>query len=357
MIDTDNYIRFERVDDVEETATRPARPGCTASSCASTSSRDDVVRVKISRAGVFDESPTFAVCVDPLADAVPFTVEQADERRAAADRPRWWSRCGSTRSALDVHRTDGTPVVETAADDDGRYWTYATLNDAFTRASTLPPRGRASTGWARRPAATTARAATSRCGTPTCSTRTRPAEFTAGRAAGRPARGPHEHRVRPVLHLDPVLLPPGRTRAGRWRARSSTTATAASYDFTATRGVPRSTSPAASTPSTSSPGRRCPSILEAYTWLTGRTAPPPLWSLGYHQCRWFDYTQDAVEALAHAPPRRAASRATPCGSTSTTWTATASSPGTPSTFPDVAGMLTRLARAGLPRRSRSSTRA
>ena len=40
-----------------------------------------------------------------------------------------------------------------------------------------------------------------------------------------------------------------------------------------------------------------PDILEAYTWLTGRAAPPPLWALGYHQCRWFDYTQDAVEAL------------------------------------------------------------
>ena len=41
-----------------------------------------------------------------------------------------------------------------------------------------------------------------------------------------------------------------------------------------------------------------PAILESYTWLTGRTAPPPIWSLGYHQCRWFEYTQDAVEAIA-----------------------------------------------------------
>ena len=39
-------------------------------------------------------------------------------------------------------------------------------------------------------------------------------------------------------------------------------------------------------------------ILSTYTWLTGRIAPPPLWALGYHQCRWFNYTQDAVEALA-----------------------------------------------------------
>ncbi len=27
-------------------------------------------------------------------------------------------------------------------------------------------------------------------------------------------------------------------------------------------------------------------------------AAPPLWSLGYHQCRWFDYTADAVEQIA-----------------------------------------------------------
>ncbi|MBW3636059.1 MAG: DUF5110 domain-containing protein, partial [Armatimonadetes bacterium] len=39
-------------------------------------------------------------------------------------------------------------------------------------------------------------------------------------------------------------------------------------------------------------------ILTAYTDLTGRMAAPPLWSLGYHQCRWFRYTQEAVEALA-----------------------------------------------------------
>ena len=33
---------------------------------------------------------------------------------------------------IDVHRSDGTPVIETAADAEGRYWAYATLNDAFT---------------------------------------------------------------------------------------------------------------------------------------------------------------------------------------------------------------------------------
>ena len=88
-----------------------------------------------------------------------------------------------------------------------------------------------------------------------------------------------------------------------------------------------------------------PEILTAYTWLTGRTAPPPLWSLGYHQCRWFDYTQDAVEALA----QRHRDEGIPCdalwldidymdGYRVFTWNT--------DSFPDAPGMLKRLAEKG-----------
>jgi alpha-glucosidase len=38
-------------------------------------------------------------------------------------------------------------------------------------------------------------------------------------------------------------------------------------------------------------------ILEDYTWLTGRINLPPMWALGYHQCRWKRYSQEDVEAL------------------------------------------------------------
>jgi alpha-glucosidase len=44
-------------------------------------------------------------------------------------------------------------------------------------------------------------------------------------------------------------------------------------------------------------GPDMPGILGAYTELTGRMAPPPLWSLGVHQCRFHDYTQDEVLRL------------------------------------------------------------
>src|SRR6185437_12013799 len=39
-------------------------------------------------------------------------------------------------------------------------------------------------------------------------------------------------------------------------------------------------------------------IIEDYTWLTGRMEMPPLWSLGYQQCRW-SYTS-AAEVLSVA---------------------------------------------------------
>jgi len=39
-------------------------------------------------------------------------------------------------------------------------------------------------------------------------------------------------------------------------------------------------------------------IIEDYTWLTGRMEMPPLWSLGYQQCRW-SYTS-AAEVLSIA---------------------------------------------------------
>ena len=40
------------------------------------------------------------------------------------------------------------------------------------------------------------------------------------------------------------------------------------------------------------------SVLADYSNLTGRMALPPIWALGYQQCRWKAYSQDEVLALA-----------------------------------------------------------
>jgi alpha-glucosidase len=39
-------------------------------------------------------------------------------------------------------------------------------------------------------------------------------------------------------------------------------------------------------------------IIEDYTWLTGRMEMPPLWSLGYQQCRWSYMSADEVLKIA-----------------------------------------------------------
>src|SRR3954447_13373538 len=74
--------------------------------------RDDVVRFKISRGGVFDETPTMAVVSDSRAE---FEVDGTTLRTAALE---------VDLETLDVRRADGTPVIESIEP-------YGTLNDAF----------------------------------------------------------------------------------------------------------------------------------------------------------------------------------------------------------------------------------
>jgi alpha-glucosidase len=130
MINTDHYIRWNRVDSVNQTAT-----GILADLHHEQLSIDvvraDVLRIKISRGGVFDDPPTFAVCLDPLASPADFRVEQ-DEQRVQLITAGCTASLWLDPFRIEVHRSDGSPVIETAQDDEGRYWAYATLNDSFT---------------------------------------------------------------------------------------------------------------------------------------------------------------------------------------------------------------------------------
>jgi alpha-glucosidase len=46
-------------------------------------------------------------------------------------------------------------------------------------------------------------------------------------------------------------------------------------------------------------GKSVASVIEEYTALTGRMKMPPLWSLGYQQCRWSYYPDSEVLSIAH----------------------------------------------------------
>ena len=197
MIDTDRFVRFVLVDDVRETP-----HGLEASlhdeRLRLELVRSDVLRVAMSRGGRFEESPTYAVCVDPLAEAVPFEVERSDGRarlvteamsRVAVARPVPARRAPRRRHA---GGRDGRRRRRAATGRTRR------LNDAFTLRRRCRPedaiyglgeksgrhnrQGRDFTLW------------NTDVLDPDAS-----AEFTARGPTGRPAGGPHEHRVRPVL--------------------------------------------------------------------------------------------------------------------------------------------------------------
>ncbi|MBA3529259.1 MAG: DUF4968 domain-containing protein [Propionibacteriaceae bacterium] len=340
MIETGNYLRFERVTSVDESA-NGLLARLHGEQLRVDVVRDDLLRVKISRGGVFDEAPTFAVCVDPLEESVAFGFKREADvvrlRTSALVVSLWLDPF-----RLDVHRTDGSAVIETAPDADGRYWAYATLNDAFTlrrrchredaiyglgeKAGHGNRKGRDFTLWntdVLDPKAT--------------------AEFTAGRAAHDPRSDRTSTEFDPYYVSIPFFYHQS-FPAGTMAASFVDNGYRGNYEF-ATPEDYRIHFAGGQYTEYIFAGPGMPEILSAYTWLTGRMAPPPMWALGYHQCRWFDYTQDAVEELAE----RHRANDIPCdtlwldieymdGYRVFTWDTDA--------FPDAPGMLKRLMAQG-----------
>ena len=268
--------------------------------------REDIVRLKISRGGVFDESPTFAVRDDLELPDMPVTVEiaadQAFVRTAALT-----VTVGVHPFRIDVTRADGSVVFETAAtdtgtgmfgmpfSDGGSFDTYATLNDAFTFSRRAEPddviyglgektgphnrRGLDYTLWNADVLNPNAKG-----------------EFARTLDAADPRadnRGtlfdPYYVSVPFHYHQD--------ARTGRVSGSFVDNGYKGYYDFTAPDRYTVRFDGGQYTEYVFA-GPNIPDILEGYTWLTGRTQLPPLWSLGYHQCRWKDYNQEDVAKLA-----------------------------------------------------------
>ncbi|MEA5455930.1 glycoside hydrolase family 31 protein [Sinomonas sp. JGH33] len=289
----ESYLRFTRVDAVHETAS-----GLVAELHGEQLRvdviRDDVVRLKMSRGGVFDEQPTYAVCADPTGLGAPFALEAGDDvvrlRTEALTVSLWLAPF-----RIDVHRPDGSAVIETARDAEGRYDAYATLNDAFTFARRCRPddavfglgektgpgnrRGRGFTLWntdVLSPSAT--------------------GEFTAGRATTDPRADPTSTEFDPYYVSIPFHYHQD-AATGKVSASFVDNGYRAAYDFSPGDRYRVHFSGGQYTEYVFA-GPDMPGILEAYTWLTGRTQLPPLWSLGYHQCRWHLYAQSDIEAIA-----------------------------------------------------------
>jgi alpha-glucosidase len=340
MIDTSNYIRFERVDSVDHTE-HGLLARLHGEQLRVDVIDDDIVRVKISRGGTFDESPTFAVSVEPLANAVEFATEPSEgvvRLRTSAMVVSVWL----DPFRIDVHRTDGAPVVETADDRAGNYWTYATLNDAFTIRRRCRPED-AVYGLGEKSGHQNRRGRDFTLWNTDILDPERTKEFTAGRP-------PDDLRSeRTSVEFDPyyISIPffyhqsfPDGSMIGSFIDNGYR----GHYDFTA-RDEYRIHFAGGQYTEYIFAGPQMPDILAGYTHLTGRMAIPPMWSLGYHQCRWAKYTQTSIEELA----QRHRDHQIPCdtlwldidymdGYRVFTWNAEA--------FPDVPGMLARLGELG-----------
>lgn len=296
---TDHFIRFERVDAVEQTA-RGLLARLHGEWLRVEAVRSDVVRVQLSRGGAFDEQPTYAVCVDPFepgadgASAMAWRAQPGDDAwRLVTDDVVVTLWLDPFR--IDVHRTDGSVVVESVADEDGRYWTYATLNDAWTMRRRIG-RDDAIFGLGEKGGRHNRRGRDFTLWNTDVLNEHATAEFRAGLDPADPRADMRSVEFDPYYVSIPFFH----------HLDAATGAAAGSFVDNGYRGEYefsrddeyRVTFHGGQWTEYLCAGPSMPTILERYTWLTGRASLPPIWALGYQQCRWHAYSQADVEAIA-----------------------------------------------------------
>lgn len=302
--------------------------------------REDIFRLKISATGVFDEQPTHAAAFTP--GPVPtFRVEDSAEF-VRLSTSAFSLRIDKAPFALEATRPDGTCILRSGCGADGVSQAYGTVNDRFvltrrcTREDAILGLGEKSGPFNR------AGRSYVLWNQDIFST---PCAETAAMPEGSPVRDPHSTEYEPYYvsipffyHLDGHA--PGQPAAGFFIDNGYK----GHVDFTP--DTIRAVFHGGQYTEYVFAGPSLARILEGYTWITGRMAPPPLWSLGYHQCRWHPYTQQSFLDMT----RTYRAKGIPCdvawididymdGFRVFTWDQ--------QRFPDVPGMLAELRAAGL----------
>ncbi|MFM5968403.1 MAG: TIM-barrel domain-containing protein, partial [Micrococcales bacterium] len=288
---TDNYLRFARLTSTTKTASGLIGDLQTEQLRIDVIDAD-LVRIKISRGGVFDEKPTFALAAEPELGKTTFNV-RAGANSTSLITDLLEVRLSHEPFSIDVYRADGSVVFESVRDERGT-WAYGTLNDGFVirrkvgaadpiyglgeKTGAFNRRGRDFTLWntdVLNPTASGEFAA-----------QYDPSDLRADNTSTE--FDPYYVSIPFFYHQDAVT--------SRISGSFIDNGYRGFYDFTSADefkihfGGGQYTEYVFAGPS-------MPRILEQYTALTGRTALPPLWSLGFHQCRWFGYNQSDVERL------------------------------------------------------------
>lgn len=261
--------------------------------------RADVLRIKIGRHGVFDEQPTCAVPPESLHVLGGDTVFSVEETPHAISliTPQMTLKISRSPFRLDAYRADGSVIFESAEDADGQPWAYATLNDEFLvcrrcqkedafyglgeKSGRFDRRGRRFLLW----------------NTDILNPNVE-REYRAKFPENDPRGDPRSTAFDPYYVSIPFFYhqPQGQAGMAGFFFDNSSRCQA---DFSDPAQYRLHFSGGQYTEYVFA-GPQMRDILRDYTALTGRMALPPFWALGHHQCRWFPYTQQSLEALGAA---------------------------------------------------------
>jgi alpha-glucosidase len=290
---TEHYLHFENATDIRR-STSGLEATLGREKLRIDLIKDDVIRIKISRGGKFDERPSEAVAAEPELGLVSYDwIESAAGATITTSALR--VQVAASPFSIDVHRTDGSVVFESARDGKGRPQSYSTLNDAFAirrkvsagdpiyglgeKTGSFNRRGRDFTLW------------NTDVLNPTAS-----GEFTADRDSNDLRADCTSTEFDPYYMSIPFFYHQD-AASSKISGSFIDNPYRAFYDFTADNEILIHFSGGQYTEYVFG-GPTMARILEQYTELTGRTALPPLWALGYHQCRWYGYVQDDIMRLA-----------------------------------------------------------
>jgi alpha-glucosidase len=256
--------------------------------------RSDAMRLRITRTGAFDEQPTHAVCADTSAMRAEFEMVESD--RSVVVRTQSMSLViGRHPFSLDAYRSDRTVIFESARRRDGYASSYLFLNDAFMveRVCSIED---AIHGLGEKTGRLNRKGRNYRLWNTDVLNPDAWGRFSNHLDESDPRRDPSSTEFDPYYVSIPLfhhLTGASGAAAGffidnGYMARFEfEDPTRFRYHFSGGQYTEYVFA---------GPGMR--EILNRYTELTGRIPPPPIWSLGYQQCRWHPYTQADVERLA-----------------------------------------------------------
>jgi alpha-glucosidase len=303
--------------------------------------RPDILRLKISQAGKFDENPTFAASF-AMPAAVPFEIDETEQ--ALTLTTECLRLVISTKPfGLDAYRRDGSVIFQDDRDAAGHARGYLQLNDSFIitrrigahdsiyglgqKACRFDRRGRNFVLW----------------NTDILSTgvlpRNRLYETDLTMTGRSTTFDPYYTSIPFFYHCR------ADARAAKMAGFFIDNGYKANFEFTE-REVYRYQFNGGQYTEYVFAGPAMSDVLAGYTSITGRMAAPPIWALGHHQCRFHDYTEEGIGAIG----REYRDRAIPCdvlwldigfmdGFRVFTWDK--------KKFPDVPGMLEKLEAAKL----------